>query len=146
MNLDNVEYRLDILNDLHDYADSITDKMADDSDTNAIDWCKMWRFKEQLFTINRLIVADYYFNYTLYEMNDMKKSDEDSKWTFPFEKASHSFFKETFLPAIDLLIDCSRSWSFDDYRARNFQNELYQKMTMLKGWYTKEYDSEDYDE
>ncbi len=64
------------------------------------------------------------FGCALDEMNDMKQSDEDSKWTFPLEKELNKFTKECLMNSIDTLIDCSRSLSFEDYRARNFQNEL----------------------
>lgn len=146
MNLDDPYDRLDIVEDLGDYALSIIDKMANDSDTDVNDWCKMHRLRERLFTINRLIVAEDVFCYALYEMNNMKQSDEDSKWTFPLEKHLNSFFKEIFLPAIDVLVDCSRSWSFEDYRARNFQDKLRQKMEMLRDWYKEQYELEDDDE
>ena len=145
MNLDDPRDRVAIVKDLQDYAVSITDKMADDSDTDANDWCKMWRLQEKLTSLGKLIILENWFGCTLDDMNDMKQSDEDSKWTFPLEKELNNFAKKL-LEDIDSLIDCSRSWSFKDYRARNFQNELYQKMTMLKDWYTEAYDSEDDDE
>ena len=146
MNLDHPRDRLDIVKDLKDYSGSITNKMADDSDTDANDWCRMWRLQEKLTSLGKFMIVENWFSCTLDDMNDMKQSDEDSKWTFPLEKELNHFVKNVLLKDIDSLIDCSRSWSFEDYRARNFQNELYQKMTMLKDWYTEAYDSEDDDE
>ena len=144
MNLDNINDRTGMVGDLIEYAISIANKMSNDGD-NPNDWCQMSRLSERLLTIYKLIIAEYEFDCALYEMNNMKQSDEDSKWTFPLEKELNNFAKKL-LEDIDSLIDCSRSWSFEDYRARNFQNELYQKMTMLKDWYTEAYDSEDDDD
>ena len=146
MNLDKIKDRMDIVVNLRDYAKSIIDRMADDSDTDANDWCNINRFMEKLVAFVDLMFAENSFVAALNKMNNMKQSDEDSKWTFQLEKEFNWFIKEVLMENIDNLIDCSRSWSFNDYRARNFQNELRQKMTMLKDWYNEAYDSEDDDE
>lgn len=143
MNLDNINDRLAVVKDLTVYAQSIIDRMAEDSDTDANDWRTIYRFYEKLFALHDFMLVENRFGYALEEMNDMKQSDEDSKWTFPPEKAFNGFTKYILMGSIDTLIDCSRSWSFEDYRARNFQDELRQKMTMLKDWYAEEYELND---
>lgn len=143
MNLDDIDDRLAVVKDLTVYAQSIIDRMAEDSDIDINDWRTIYRFYEKLFALHDFMSVENRFDYALYEMNNMKQSDEDSKWTFPLEKELNMFVKECLMGSIDTLIDCSRSWSFEDYRARNFQDELRQKMTMLKDWYTEEYELND---
>ncbi|MBR4642784.1 MAG: hypothetical protein IKO74_08730 [Selenomonadaceae bacterium] len=143
MNLDDIDDRLAVVKDLTVYAQSIIDRMAEDSDIDINDWRTIYRFYEKLFALHDFMSVENRFDYALYEMNNMKQSDEDSKWTFPLEKELNMFVKECLMGSIDTLIDCSRSWSFEDYRARNFQDELRQKMTMLKDWYAEEYELND---
>ena len=143
MNLDNTGDRIIIVNDLMIYANSITDKMSDDSNADPNDWSILWRFMEKLAALFDHIDTENIFFCALDEMRGMKRSDEDNKLTFPIEKAFNQFIKEVFLPNIDDLVDCSRSFPFEDYRARNFQNELLQKITMLRDWYKDKYNEDD---
>ena len=138
MNLDDFGDRHGIVNDLVNYADSLTKELSKGGDAN--DWGQIYRFREKLLAIKDFIVVAHNLTYVLAQMDDMKQSDEDSKWTFTLEKELNTFVKKCLMNRIDSLIDCSRLWSFEDYRARNFQNELRQKMTMLRDWYKEEYD------
>ena len=141
MNLDDVEERLDLVDDLIHYANSIIDGIIDDPDIN--DWRTIHVFREKLFELRDLIAIEYGCYYTLCDMNDMKQSDEDSKWTFPLEKFFNDYVKRCFWETIEVLVNISRAWKFNDYRARNFQNELRQKMEMLRDWYAERYELND---
>ena len=146
MNLDNPNDRLQLIDDLVDYVTPIIGSITNntDNDLNDVnDWCELHRLREKLFPIRTLIIFEDRLHWALNKMNDMKQSDEDSKWTFPLEKELNVFVKEDFLGDIDTLVDCSRSWPLKDYRARNFQNELCQKMEMLRDWYKEEYELND---
>lgn len=140
MNLDDISDRLQLINDLVDHVDSILDSMEDDTYINKDDWCLLYRLQEKLWALGSLLFTENKFDVALYEIKNMRQSDEDSKWSFPLEKSFNLFIKEHLFAEIKILIDCSRSWSFEDYRARNFQNELRQKMEMLRDLYKEEYD------
>ena len=146
MNLDDISDRLQLINDLLGHVDSILDSMEDDTYINKNDWCLLRRLQEKLWALGSLLFTENKFDVALYEIEKMKNSEEDSKWSFPLEKSFNLFIKEDLFKEIKILIDCSRSWSFEDYRARNFQDELRQKMTMLRDWYKDKYDSENDDE
>lgn len=135
MNLDNFNDRLAIVSDLIGYSMSILDSL----DLDFGDELKLHIFMERLFAFQNLMIVENNLTYALHEIDDMKQSDEDSKWTFPLEKQLNSFFKEIFLPPIDSFINFSGSWSFNDYQARKFQKDLCQKMEMLRDWYKNEY-------
>lgn len=143
MNLDDPYDRFDIVEDLIKHVKSIVDSMVNETNVDVNDFCDLQRLQEKLFALRELLLVESCFGRALYDMDDIKQSDEDSKWTFPLEKEFNWFGKKILVGDIDVLVNCSRSWPFEDYRARNFQDKLRQKMEMLRDWYKEEYGSDD---
>lgn len=143
MNLDDPRDRVGIVEDLIDHVNSIVDSMENETDMDIDDYYFLRCLNEKLFALRDLLFVEGCFGRALYDMDDIKQSDEDSKWTFPLEKEFNWFGKKILVGKIDVLVDCSRSWPFEDYRARNFQDKLRQKMEMLRDWYKEEYGSDD---
>ena len=139
MDLNIAQDRFDLVKELTEHLVSVEDAIAK-KDVFDFDLEQLQRIKEKLLSLNLFIVAESKFKVALDEMEEMKTSDEDSKWTFPLEKAFSSFMKEDFLLYIGILVNVSRSWDFNDYRARDFQSKLRQKMEMLRNWYKERYD------
>ena len=141
MDLNNFKNRLDLVKDLFYHCSSLSDSIDKeaaeypDEVPNVLDIIQLERIKERLYALLRFVYTEEIFCYALQEMNNLKTSDEDSKWTFHLERAFVSFSEEHLMNYIEGIITVSRSWEFDDYRARNFQNDLRQKMEMLRDWY-----------
>lgn len=145
MDLNNPIERRDLVIELLQHLNSVSDSIHEKDFLDYIlDVRMLDRIGEKLLALFDLLRAENSFGYALdVEMEKMKTSEEDSKWTFPVEKALNYFTKDVLFENIKVLIDVSRSWEFDDYRARNFQNDLRQKMEMLRDWYKEEYELND---
>lgn len=131
--------RFDDLKELINYASNIIDSMTNEDDISTVnDWVKLSRIREKLLKLFDLFRVETDFVSVLFEMDKMKISEEDSKWSFPSEKFFKTFRKKIILDDIEQLVDISKSWRFDDYRSQNFQNELRQKMEVLREIYKKD--------
>ena len=142
MDLNKADDRYELVNELLRHLGSVDDAIQMKAVMDYIvDQELLWVIRERLISLSILMNTGNNFGYVLFiELEEMKTSDEDSKWTFPLEKVFNGFIKGAILPCIDSLIEVSRSWNLDDYRARDFQSKLRQKMEMLRNWYKERYD------
>ena len=132
---------LELIKDLAKHNLLIANSLATDEDSDVNDWCRLCRLGDMLVALHHLILAEKLFGNALYgEMEKMKTSEEDSKWTFPVEKAFNDFAKNILFNDLEQILNFSRSWKFKDYRARNFQNELRQKMEKVRDEYKERFE------
>ena len=145
MNINKSDERAQLVIDLFVHGTSIYRNLV--SMRNIGDADTMGELEQTLDDLCHLLDIECEFGVAIFvEMENMKTSDEDSKWTFPVEKAFYSFIKEHLFVKINRLLDSAQSIHFEDYQARNFQNELCQKIEMLRDYYKEQYELEDDDE
>ena len=111
--------------------------VKDNSDVD--DWCMMCRIGEKLRGLQGLLRAENDFGAALYEMKKIKSSDEDEKFIFIVDKRMHSYLKDVLIPFVEDILKRSRTLRFEDYRARNFQNDLRRAMEDIKRHYKELY-------
>lgn len=145
MDINNSAERGQLIGDLVCRGGSIVKSLLSMENVDDVD--TMITLQRYLFELYNLIDVECKFGVAIFvEMERMKTSDEDSKWTFPVEKAFYSFIKENLFERIEELLGRAQSIHFEDYQARNFQNELCQKIEMLRDYYKEQYELEDDDE
>ena len=125
----------DMLSKLMREPSTLLDAFSYGSGVGPDDWAKMRVYQERLFTISDLVYIEADFAYLLLDISETG----NDKAQFLVEKALYSFVDEYLLSSINSLIEVSKTWRFDDYRAINFQQEVKEKMTELLNFYNEIY-------
>ena len=124
-----------MLNKLLDDCIKLRDTFFHDLSVGDNDYANLRIYLERLLSIKQLMLIESDFVILLLEISDT----ENDKALFLVEKALHNFVDVHLLPSIDRLIEISKTWRFEDYRAINFQQEVKEKMTELLNFYNEIY-------
>ena len=133
MDLDNISERLKLVRDLKKTINEMRDLKG-----GASEFGKQMLISKNLETLNKLMVAEASFEYSIGEISEKVQSEDGEKCTEIIIQYFGSFMEAIFLPHIEMML-LAKEINFEDYRLVKFQRDFIKKIKLLIKWYKKAY-------